>query len=119
MVVGDVNGDGVPDLLTGDTLSLGYLKSASATQQVTLSVASSTHQVIANYFGDSNYSPNTSTSITLASAMGSPPVTLASSVNPAVYGTLITLTATVTGSDQTPTAPLPFWIMPFKLAPRA
>jgi Bacterial Ig-like domain (group 3)/FG-GAP-like repeat len=116
----DLNGDGIPDVViasvggaTPDSASvnvlLGTTQSATATLNgFAVSPATGTHQVIAEYPGDSNYKTSTSAAVSLGSVMATPTIRAASSPNPAAYGSTVTLSATVTGSGSTPTGSVAF-----------
>src|SRR5205823_4721380 len=83
--------------------------------QATLSLASlsvGTHNLTANYSGDANFNPSSSTTLTQTVTKGSTSTSLISSVNPSVSGQTITLTATVTATAPatgTPTATVTFF----------
>ena len=67
----------------------------------TLAVGSSS--ITANYSGDSDYSGSTSSPLTQTVNVISTTVALASSLNPSIYGTSLTFSATVTPSSATGT----------------
>jgi hypothetical protein len=66
------------------------------------------HTVIAKYPGDNNYQPSSDTGYFVA-PQGTPLVNVALSPNPSVYGSAVTITATVTGSGSTPTGYVYFY----------
>ncbi len=114
LAAGDFNGDGrtdvaAVDIYGGMTAQLAEDQSATTTAaQVSVPVATGSHQVVASYPGNSNFKASTSAPTALASAMGTPTVVAIPSVNPATYGAAETLTATVTGSGLTPTGTITF-----------
>jgi hypothetical protein len=123
--VGDFNGDGIPDLAavtfldypgvfaddaTGPLVAflMESQSAAAAANGVAVPVATGNRQVIASYPGDGNYNSSTSGATILLSAQGTPILSLKASPNPATYGALVTLTATVTGTGLTPTGTVAF-----------
>jgi len=67
------------------------------------------HTVTAQYAGDTNFVGSTSGGVTFIDSKGTPTVTIAASpVSAAVYGTALTLTATVTDPITTPTQTVTF-----------
>jgi len=83
------------------TLGTGTVTSGQATYS-TSSLAVGSDSITASYGGDSNDNSGTSSTLTQVVAQGSS-VALTSSANPSVYGTAVTLTATVTPSAATGT----------------
>jgi hypothetical protein len=119
VVVGDFNGDGLPDLaaptyasnLSGNQVTVLLAMTQTATAEadgVAPAVATGVSQVVASYSGDSNYQASVSSAVSLTAAQGTPTVAVTPSPNPAAYGTPVTLTATVTGSGLTPTGAIIF-----------
>ena len=113
----DFNGDGVSDLAIPDYSSptgavsvyLAENQTATATApELTLPPATGTHQVAANYEGDSNYRASTSNPIAFTAAKGPSTLGLAISPSPASYGAPVTLTASVSGSGLTATGTVTF-----------
>ena len=120
IVAGDLNGDGISDLVEVTygfyhgsipvlSASLTETQTASATiTGIALPLATGSQQVVASYSGDSSYKASTSMAITLASLQSTPTVTVTASAQQVTYGTPETLTATVTGSGLTPTGTVIF-----------
>jgi len=90
------------------TLSTNTLGSGQATfTSATLSVGS--HSITAVYNGDANYNISTnSPALTQTVNKGSTTTTVASSQNPSVFSQSVTFTATVTGTNGTPTGTVTF-----------
>ncbi len=120
VAVGDFNGDGVPDLVTANAASSNVsvlLNNLTQTANATLServvTGMGTHQVAAQYAGDSFHQPSTSTSIGLLAFPLSP--SLALTVNPSTVpaGQPVTLTAGLSvyssGSLHTTGEPVTFY----------
>lgn len=76
----------------------------------TSSLSAGSHQVIADYNGDSNYDPATSNSLNQVVHGVVTTVNLTSSSNPSIIGQAVTFTATVTDSGSTPTGAVIFEI---------
>ncbi len=83
------------------TLGTGTISSGQATYS-TSSLAVGSNKITASYGGDSNDNSSTSASLTQVVDQGSS-TALTSSMNPSVYGTAVTFTATVTPSAATGT----------------
>ena len=121
IAVGDFNGDGIPDLAVASYVDYTVLlregtQTATATANGIAVPVATTHLVLASYSGDSNFAASTSGTTTLTGPKGTPAVSLTASVNPAPYGTPVTLTATVTGSGNAPTGTATFYNGTTKLA---
>jgi Chitobiase/beta-hexosaminidase C-terminal domain/FG-GAP-like repeat/Bacterial Ig-like domain (group 3) len=103
IVAADFNEDGVPDLamLTTNQLTASILlaeptETASATVNGIAPVGAGTHNVLASYAGDPNYSPTVSTTIPLTA--GLPPVTMSPAAGTYSSAQTVTLTETVPGA---------------------
>ena len=109
IAVGDFNGDGSPDMAA--TIYIGELnfpgtvtvllnQLLTETSTATLSNVSvsgaETHQIVASYPGDTNYSASTSNNLPLLAEKVATTLTLTSSLNPATYGVNVFLTGTLT-----------------------
>ena len=77
------------------TLGTGTIAGTSATFTTTVLTGGS-HNITAVYAGDTNYSSSTSSVLTQTVSKAVSTTQLSSSLNPAVYGTSITFTATLT-----------------------
>jgi hypothetical protein len=92
------------------SLGTGTLSGGVATLSVSnLSVAS--HSITASYNGDANFNSSTSGTLTQTVNMDGTATSLASSVNPTVYGQSVTFTATVSAAapgSGTPTGTVTF-----------
>lgn len=109
-VAGDLNGDGITDLVSGAAVTMAATQTATATiQGLAVPVATGTHQVAASYDGDSSYDTSISGPVALAAAQGTPTVAVTSSISQITTGTQVTLTATVSGSGLTPTGSVNFY----------
>jgi len=110
VVAGDFNGDGLPDLAvidTADAINFAYTPVVKALlNQLTQSAIASlsnvsvsgalTHQVVASYAGDTNYSSSTSNSVPLLATKMTTALNLTSAENPAQLGIPTILAATLT-----------------------
>jgi hypothetical protein len=67
------------------------------------------------YAGDSVNSGSTSNAVTVTVSGDTPTVVVSSSLNPAVVGTAVTFTATVSGTYAAPTGTVTFWNGPTQL----
>jgi hypothetical protein len=98
--LGDFNGDGLPDMAVTTlgsnsvTVMLAQLAQATATVNGISPVGTGTHQVLASYPGDGNYSPSVSSTTGLTAL---PTTTLTLAANPAstIFGQQMVLTATL------------------------
>ena len=98
--------DGITVIGTGVT-------SGSIATLTTSSLSVGSHQINATYSGDSNFAPNTSSTITQTVNRGNTTTTLTSNTNPSVYGQSVTFTAIVAPvapSTGTPLASVVFVI---------
>jgi Bacterial Ig-like domain (group 3)/Chitobiase/beta-hexosaminidase C-terminal domain/FG-GAP-like repeat len=99
IAVGDFNGDGFPDVaLLGESVTIFLNQFAMSTATLgSVSVSDGgTHQVEASYPGDANANPSISGTIPLLAEPVVTALSLTSSLNPSVYGSSVTLTATLT-----------------------
>ena len=116
IAVGDFNGDGIPDVAGATYLDVSGVSAADATgplvaflmkegqsstassSRIVLPEATGANQVIASYYPglSSSYNSSISDAITLYAVQGTPTVTVTASPSPAIYGTSVTLTASVT-----------------------
>lgn len=107
---GDLNGDGRTDLFGLTSVALAATQAARATvTDFAVPAATGSHQVLASFGGDSNYTSSTSGTVTLAATQGTPTVAVTSSASSVFTGTQVTLTATVSGSGLTPTGSANFF----------
>jgi hypothetical protein len=98
--VGDFNGDGVPDLAATnsdlDTVEI-LLTQRTQTAVATLNGASvpgsGTHNILASYAGDANFTASTSSTTALTASQIATGLTLTSSAGTSIFGTPLTLTA--------------------------
>ena len=81
------------------TLGTGTLDSNGQATLMTSALSVGSHSVTAEYGGDSTYNVSTSSALTQTVSKMSTSTVLASSLNPAVYGQSITLTATVSSAN--------------------
>ena len=110
LTVGDFNGDGVTDLAGTDAVLLTAAQTSTATVNgVAVAPGTGSQLIAASYTGDSNYKASVSGAISQASAQGTTTVSVAASANPALFGTSLTLKATVAGSGLQPTGTVTFY----------
>ncbi|WP_158793450.1 Ig-like domain repeat protein [Granulicella sp. L60] len=74
----------------------------------TSSLSPGTHTIVASYSGDTNYQPGNSPALTQTIIVANTSVSLASSGNPATFGTALTFTSTVTGTGGSVTGSVTF-----------
>lgn len=112
--VGDLNGDGYPDIVAGgyynNTLGI-YLTepTETATASAQISLPAGLHQVDASYAGDANYNPSVSATTPLWGSPAATTTTLSvtaggNAVTSVVPGTVVTLTAGVMAGSTPVTA---------------
>ncbi|WP_353072136.1 FG-GAP-like repeat-containing protein [Tunturiibacter gelidoferens] len=100
LVVGDFNGDGITDLANTDLQELNVQlgqQIASFSVSGISNLGSGTNWVYAGYPGDNIRFPSQSLTVPLIGIQGTAVVSLFSAPNPASFGTVITLSATVSG----------------------
>jgi Bacterial Ig-like domain (group 3)/MBG domain (YGX type)/FG-GAP-like repeat len=110
----DFNGDGIPDIFVGNwtSLNLGsttadiFLTQLSQTATASLAgvcvAGTGTHQVQANYPGDSGYANSNSSPIALNASQVATTIGVTSATATVAYGQAATLTATVTSANGIP-----------------
>src|SRR6185503_17847710 len=90
------------------TLGTGTLNGSGVATFSTAALTVATHNLTANYGGNATYATSSGTDTqTVNKAVSS--TTLVSSPDPSVFGQSVTLTATVTGSQGTPTGSVQFF----------
>jgi len=82
---------------SGTQIGTGTTASSKATF-VTAALTVGTHSITASYSGDSTYGGSTSTTLAQQVVICHPTTVLASSLNPSVYGSAVTFTATINQS---------------------
>lgn len=102
LVAGDLNGDGVPDIVStapNAASAVSYLVTATHNAAATLSNiavgGSGAHSITASYTGDAAYAASTSSAATLNATLTPTALTLVSAPATATPGTPIALTATL------------------------
>ncbi len=104
IAVGDFNGDGLDDLVATNS-GAAVVSTLLGVQQATYSVkgisviGQGTHAVFASYSGDSSRIASQSNTVTLTATAGTATVTMLSAPNPSIVGTVVTLSALLTGTD--------------------
>jgi hypothetical protein len=94
-LLADLNGDGIPDVATGgDTLLLQKTQSASV---IFPGISSSSPSLVAQYSGNSAYSPNLSNAIPL-NPTTSTSLTAGANPNPSILGESVQLSASLSSS---------------------
>jgi hypothetical protein len=93
---------------TPDPVSVFTPQTSSSGKLSLTTLTVGTHNITAKYSGDGNYSPDTSTAVTVTVAQVVSTMALASSANPSSAGQSVTLTAKVTSSGPTPTGKVTF-----------
>ena len=104
-IVGGNNPGGIVTFKDGATL-LGVVPVSGSVATLTINnLGVGSHSMAAHYGGDANNTPSTSGAIvqTITAFVASTTTTVALSVNPATYGSAVTLTASVTGGAPTGT----------------
>jgi Bacterial Ig-like domain (group 3)/FG-GAP-like repeat len=105
LAVGDFNGDGLVDLASTDVaelnVQLGQQVATFSTSDVS-NLGSGTNWVLASYPGDNIRFPSQSLTVSLIGMPDTATVTLFSAPNPASFGTVVTLSATVAGGSVVP-----------------
>ena len=86
----------------GTTLGTGTISGGIATYS-TSALAVASHSVAASYAGDANHTGSSSTTLTQVVNKANSTVAVGSSANPSVYGSPVTLTATVAPATATGT----------------
>jgi hypothetical protein len=95
---------------SGVSFGSGTLNGSGVATFTTSSLSAGLHTLTANYSGDTNFSPGSSTPITHTVTSFGSTTTLASSLDPSVFGQSVTFTATVTGGGPgTPTGTVTFF----------
>ncbi|MBF0488033.1 MAG: Ig-like domain repeat protein [Nitrospirae bacterium] len=85
------------------TLGTASLNSSGQATYSTSSLSVGTHSITAGYSGDTRNSASSSGALNQAVNTVTAATTLSSSVNPSIYGSSVTFTATVTGTSPTGT----------------
>jgi hypothetical protein len=112
LATGDFNGDGITDLANTDLTELNVQlgrQTANFSVSGISGLGSQTNWVLADYPGDDIRTPSQSSAVPLSGTPGTPVVSLFAAPNPASFGTVVTLSATITGGDVvTPTGEIIF-----------
>lgn len=103
---------GTVNLLDGNSIiASGALDSGSKASLTTSSLAVGTHSLTAQYPGDGNYTPGTSSALAQTVNKNSSTTTLISAPNPSAFGQAVTFTASVSaagGASGIPTGSVSF-----------
>lgn len=94
--------------LDGSTTLGSAAVSGNAASLTTSSLAVGKHSITAAYGGDSSLTGSTSTVLSQVVTNSTSTTTLVSSVNPSVFGKVVTFTATITSAAGTPTGTVQF-----------
>ncbi|WP_263360193.1 FG-GAP-like repeat-containing protein, partial [Acidicapsa ligni] len=109
VAVADLNGDGLPDVVAiNDQLSIlldAQISNYSA-NGISFTGSAGEHNVVANYPGTSPYTASTSSPVGLTSSNATPTLSVATSGTPAIYGSAVTFTATISSG---PTGSMRFY----------
>ena len=100
LVAGDFNGDGLTDLANTDVAEVNVQLGEQVARFSVSGIStrgSGTSLILANYPGDNIRMPSQSSPVALSGVAGTATVSLFSAPNPAPFGTVITLSATVVG----------------------
>jgi sugar lactone lactonase YvrE len=89
----------------GSSIGMGTISSGVATF-TSSSLATGTHTLTATWAGNTDYQSATSASFTQTIVRVAVTISFTSSRNPSIYGDLVTLHATLTGTNATPTGTL-------------
>jgi len=90
------------------TLGTGTLNGSGQATYTTSSLTAGTHSITAVYGGDSQFEASTSAAVSQVVNQATTSTTLASSLNPSVFGQSVTFTAAVTSSAGVPTGTVTF-----------
>jgi RHS repeat-associated protein len=107
--VADLNGDGLPDVVSvNDQLSVMLDAQVATYTDTGFSFTGSVgyHNVVASFPANSTFATSQSTAVPLYSSNATPTLSLATSGTPAVYGNTLTLTATISSG---PTGSVSFY----------
>ncbi|MGF7183657.1 FG-GAP-like repeat-containing protein [Tunturiibacter psychrotolerans] len=100
LVVGDFNGDGLTDLANTDAAELNVQLGQQIAGFTVTGIAGlepGTNLILADYLGDNIRFPSQSLTVPLVEVSPTATVSLFSAPNPASFGTVVTLSATVVG----------------------
>jgi T5SS/PEP-CTERM-associated repeat protein len=92
----------------GAPLGSAPLDGTGTAQLTTSSLAVGSYTLTASYLGDANFETSDSAPVNLTVTLAPSSTTLASSLNPANFGDIVTFTATVAGNATTPTGSVSF-----------
>jgi hypothetical protein len=102
--------------LPKSTLGTVTLDSAGHATFTISTLPSGSNTITATYSGDGNFLSSSGRTVQTVGAKTATATTLVSSINPAVFGTPVTFTATVTGAGNGPTGTVSFIDAKFTLA---